>query len=113
MRTVRSARLAGDTNSLKKHREERNFFFKPNLCLFLYKNKQLLLMQVVFILMLDPPYSRPCLDVRQIPLGIPTFLPMEGVHSQNQKTMSSLHSFTESLFPFMIGTFTAHQNRFR
>ena len=56
---------------------------------------------------------KPCLDVRQIPLGIPTFLPMEGVHSQNQKTMSALHSFTESLFPFMIGTFTAHQSRFR
>ena len=59
------------------------------------------------------PICKPCLDVGQIPQGIPTFLPMEGVHSQNQKTMSSLHSFTESLFPFMIGTFTAHQNRFR
>ena len=29
------------------------------------------------------PICKPCLYVRQNPLGIPTFLPMEGVHSQN------------------------------
>ena len=62
---------------------------------------------------LDFQFVSPVWTWGKIPLGIPTFLPMEGVHSQNQKTMSSLHSFTESLFPFMIGTFTAHQNRFR
>ena len=56
MRTLRSAQLAGDTKSLKSHREERIFLFKPNLCQFLYKNKQLLLIQLVFILILDPPY---------------------------------------------------------
>ena len=31
------------------------------------------------------PICKPCLEVPKIPLGIPTFLPMEGLHSQNLK----------------------------
>ena len=56
---LRMAQLAWDLKMLKNHREERKLFSKPTLFLFLYKNEQLLLIQVVFILMLDPTYYTP------------------------------------------------------
>ena len=35
------------------------------------------------------PICKPCLDMSKIPQGIPTFLPMEGVHAQNQNQKMS------------------------
>ena len=35
----------------------------------------------------------PVWTLGKIPLGIPTFLPMEGIHSQNQKSVISEHTY--------------------
>ena len=54
---TRSAWLAEDIKTVKTHTEERKKNFKPSSYSLLCKNKQLLLIQVIFISMLDPPYS--------------------------------------------------------
>ena len=54
---VRLAQLAGELIAHKNHIKERNIFVKQILHWFLCINKQLLFIQVVFILIWNPPYA--------------------------------------------------------